>query len=251
MKSGIATGCLLFTSLVLLSTLSYSASPPANTIPIVSMKTGQGETSRDVTLDVLCELLWNNFDGIWVEGWLSWCQETPAELCDSTGAVMVLAPSELQQYNNTYENRWARYSAASLQASNAFIHPDSSFTSIDSTSYAAQIINTLNASCHDLADYVSNYDCIWYYDIFNEGPAWQLNAMNDTDHVYDDCFPNMYTQNTLLNQIDSTGIFSWIKWKSDSMLRPGSHRRISSSAGKFSQSILQHKVSRVCCPAAL
>jgi hypothetical protein len=217
MKSGIATGCLLFTSLVLLSTLSYSASPPANTIPIVSMKTGQGETSRDITLDVLCELLWNNFDGIWVEGWLSWCQKTPAELCDSTGAVMVLAPSELQQYNNTYENRWARYSEASLQASNAFIHPDSSFTSIDSTSYAAQIINTLNASCHDLADFESNYDCIWYYDIFNEGPAWQLNAMNDTNNVYDDCFPNMYTQDTLLNQIDSTGIFSWIKWKSDSM----------------------------------
>ncbi|MCK5036525.1 MAG: hypothetical protein KAS73_11570 [Candidatus Sabulitectum sp.] len=217
MRSGIAIGSLLFTSLVFLSTLSYSDSPPANTIPIISMKTGQGDTSWDITLDVICELLWNNFDGIWVEGWLSLYQGTPAELCDSTGAVMVLAPSELQRYNNCSQNRWARYSVASLQADNAFIHPDSFFTSIDSTNYATQIISSLNASCDDLADYESNYDCIWYYDIFNEGPAWQLNRMNDDSLVYDDYFPNMYTQDTLLNQIDSTGVFSWIKWKSDSM----------------------------------
>ncbi len=214
MKSNLS---LLIPAILLVSSVIDAGSPPANTIPIISMKTGQGTSSFDITLDVICQLLWNNFDGIWVEGWLSGHQETPAVLCDSTGAVMVLAPSRLQQYSNAIDSRWARYSEASLQVDSAFIHPDSSFSSIETKNYATQIITYLNNSCSSLADYESDYDCIWYYDIFNEGPAWQLNRMNDTDYVYDDYFPNMYTQDTSLSQIDSTGIFSWIKWKSDSM----------------------------------
>ena len=208
---------LLIPAILIVSSAILADSPPANTIPIISMKTGQGTSSFDLTLDVICQLLWHNFDGIWVEGWLSGHQETPAVLCDSTGAVMVLAPSRLQQYSNAIDSRWARYSEASLRADSAFIHPDSSFSSIETINYATQIITSLNNSCSSLADYESDYDCIWYYDIFNEGPAWQLNRMNDTDYVFDDYFPNMYTQDTSLSQIDSTGIFSLIKWKSDSM----------------------------------
>ncbi len=212
-------GTLLVTILLLLTAISSSDSPPANTIPIISMKTGQSETSLDITLDVICNLLWHNFDGIWVEGWINSTgyQYNPAVLSDSVGAFVVLAPSRLQALNNIPDERWARYTPALLQASNAFIHPNSNFSSIASTAYATDMIANITDRCSLLAGDVSNLECVWYYDIFNEGPAKQLNRMNDSDYVYDDYFPNMYTQDTLLNRIDSTGVFSWVKWKSDSI----------------------------------
>jgi len=183
MKLYSSLGTLLVTILLLLTAISHSDSPPANTIPIISMKTGQGETSLDITLDVICNLLWHNFDGIWVEGWINSTgyQHNPAILSDSVGAFVVLAPSWLQALNNIPDERWARYTPAGLQTSSAFMHPDSIFSSIASTAYATDMIANITDRCSLLAGDASNFECIWYYDIFNEGPAWQLNRITDPD----------------------------------------------------------------------
>ncbi len=45
-------------------------SPAPNTIPIIAMKTGQGDTSLDLTMEAILRLLWHNFDGVWLEGWI-------------------------------------------------------------------------------------------------------------------------------------------------------------------------------------
>ncbi|MCK5785893.1 MAG: hypothetical protein KAH54_04955 [Candidatus Sabulitectum sp.] len=219
MKIYSAIGRLLFITLLSITPNSFADSPPPNTIPIISMKTGQGVTSQDITLDVLCNLIWHNFDGIWLEGWINsgGQQYNPAVLSDSIGAFVVLAPSRLQGLNNWIPDRWARYTLAGLQASNAFMQPDSYFVYIDSTVYATSMITNINSRCNILAGDVADFDCVWYYDIFNEAPARQLGRMKDDSLAYDDYFPSMYTQDTMLTEILPSGVFSWVKWKSDSM----------------------------------
>lgn len=204
--------------LLSIAVLSHSDSPPANTIPIISMKTGQGPTCDDITLDNLCMLLGNNFDGIWVEGWLTGHVATPAELCDSTGATMVLAPSRLQALNNVPSDRWGRYTPANIDSVNAFIHPDTmDFKLIADSAAADSILSVIEDRCEGLHDQASGYSCIWYYDIFNEAPARQLSSMlNDTSSV-DDYFPSMYSQDTSMTEVLTSGIFSWEKWKSDEL----------------------------------
>jgi|GEM_PF-6049371 len=49
---------------IVFTAISFSDSPHSNTIPVIAMKTGQDATCEDVTLEFLCELSWNYFDGI-------------------------------------------------------------------------------------------------------------------------------------------------------------------------------------------
>ena len=214
-----AFSLLLLTSLTLFSS-AVSDSPAPNTIPVIAMKTGQGETSLDLTLEAVLRLLWHNFDGVWLEGWASGCQSAALTLADSVLAVVVLAPSELQALNNDPVNRWARYSPAGIHAASAFIHSED-FSMIDDERGSPAMITDIAERCSLLAVRVSGHDCIWYYDIFNEGPSWQLNRMLSDSLEYDDYFPSVFTQDTLLTEVDPTGVFSWAKWKSDSLYSEG------------------------------
>ena len=165
MKLNSAVGMLIFITLLAVTALSYSNSPPENTIPIVSMKTGQDSTCDDITLDNLCMLLWHNFDGIWVEGWLNGKAAPPAELCDSTSAIMILAPGRLQELSNSQTHRWGRFPVDSLQDDSAFIHPDSLLTTIVSTRNATSMSEDIQGRCVALRNQADDYDCIWYYDM--------------------------------------------------------------------------------------
>ncbi len=196
---------------------AFAASPPSNTIPIISMKTGQDATCEDITMDVLLMLLRQNFDGIWAEGRLSDYVELPAVLCDSTNAVMVFAPARLQAFCAWPPTRWGRYTDHSLSSSSAFMLPSTDWTSIDSLKSAPQMIRQINSRCATLAANVDAYDCIWYFDIFNEGPAKQLSHMLDDTTGYDDFIPSMYTQDVSMTDVLPDGVFSWVKWKSDSL----------------------------------
>ncbi|MCD6587530.1 MAG: hypothetical protein J7K88_03170 [Candidatus Fermentibacteraceae bacterium] len=215
-------GMLVVTTLLSLAAISAADSPPANTIPIISMKTGQDPTCEDISLEVICKLLWHNFDGIWVEGWLNGTVGTPAALCDSTHATMVLAPARLQELGNSPVHRWGRYTPVTIHSEKAYIRPTPDFSSIADTAYATDVITDIRNRCSTLASNAADYSCIWYYDIFNEGPAWQLYRMKSDAKPYDDYFPSMYTQDTMMVHIDSTGVFSWVKWKSDSIYNAAS-----------------------------
>jgi hypothetical protein len=84
MKTKISSALLL--TLLLTAVTVFADSPPPNTIPILSMKTGQGATCEDITMDVLLMLLDYSFDGIWVEGAIGSGEnaEAAANYCDST-----------------------------------------------------------------------------------------------------------------------------------------------------------------------
>ena len=211
-------GMLVVTTLLSLAAVSISDSPPANTIPVVSIKTGQDVTCTDITMDVLLMLLWHNFDGIWVEGKFTDYLEAPADYCDSTQAIMIAAPGPLQGLNNWPPTRWGRYSSVGIESVDAFIHPDpDDFKVIADSATAAWIINEIEDRANAVHGQVSDHPCVWYFDIFNEAPARQLGYMlNDTSSI-DDYFPSMFTQDTNMTQVLPDGIFAWEKWKSDEL----------------------------------
>lgn len=216
----IPSSTLLVTLLLTATVTGFADSPPPNIIPIISMKTGQDVTCTDITMDVVLMLLWHNFDGIWVEGKFTDYLEDPAVYCDSAKAVMVVAPGPLQGLNNWPPTRWGRYTTHSITSDSAFIHPDTAdFKLIDSCSPASSIISDINSRAGGLYNDVAGYDCIWYYDIFNEGPARQLKNMLDDTSTVDDYFPSFFTQDTNMTQVLPDGIFAWEKWKSDSLYR--------------------------------
>jgi len=100
MKSRTSSALLLV--LLLAAAFSvYADSPPENTIPIISMKTGIESTCEDITMDALLRLLWQNFDGIWISGtfYNNGSAVVPATLCDSAGAYMIVAPTRLAALN--------------------------------------------------------------------------------------------------------------------------------------------------------
>ncbi len=106
MKYNSSVGILFFVTILAIAALSYSSSPRENTIPIISMKTGIDATSQDINMNVICNLLWHNFDGIWISGWLENYLHTPVLLCDSAGAYVVLSPSRLQTISYEFPTLW-------------------------------------------------------------------------------------------------------------------------------------------------
>ena len=206
-------------TILLVPTILYADEPPANSIPIIAMKTGQDATCEDVTLEFLCELSWNHFDGIWLEGWSSWdVMQTIFGWCDSTGSYVVFAPARYQTLGHLVsENCWARFDSTSLRSDSAFFHPNSDGSAIDSVQYAITMIDEIVERCSTLADNIEDYDCVWYYDVFDEAPSWQLRRAIETDEPYDEYIPNVFTQDTSMCTLAPDGIFSWLMWKSDSI----------------------------------
>jgi len=191
MKYNSTVGILFFITILAISALSYSSSPRENTIPIISMKTGIDATSQDINMNVICNLLWHNFDGIWISGWLEGDQHTPVLLCDSAGAYVVLSPSRLQTISYDFPTLWARYTIKDLQEDNAYIHTDQYYDDIIDSTYAVLMSDSINVICKTLADSVANYSNIWYFDIMNEGSAHQLAHMLSDTSQFDDYFPSL------------------------------------------------------------
>lgn len=221
----ISSSALLLILLLTTITPALASSPNTNTIPIISMKTGIEATCEDITMDVLLMLLWNNFDGIWIAGKFNDNESAviPATLCDSTGAVMILAPSTLAALNFWPASRWGRYTPEAISDSSAFIKPTSDFMAISDSLTAPAMISLIETLCNTLKDSASVHNCIWYFDLFNEPSAWQLNRMLNDSSAFDDYFPSVFAQDTLMNQVLSSGVFSWAKWKSDSLYTSLSH----------------------------
>ena len=217
-----STRCLIIPLLLIavFATISFSDSPPPNTIPVITMKTGQDASCEDISVELICELSWNHFDGVWLEGWTNWStMRTIFEWCDSTGMYVVSAPALLQVLGGWPPDRWARYDQNTLQSDSAFFQPDSTFEEIDSVRYATTMLDDIVERCSTLAYDIEDFDCIWYYDIFNEAPSWQLRRMLNKQVTlpYDDYFPNVLTQDTSMSTVATDGVFSWLKWKSDSL----------------------------------
>lgn len=112
---------------------------------------------------------------------------------------------------------YARFSSVGLQSDSAFIYSAQDFQSIVDIKTAPAFISILNTACTSLKNGAAPFDCLWYFDCFNEGPSWQLARMQNDSSSIDDYYPSLFTQDTLMNEIDPDGVFSWTKFKSDSL----------------------------------
>jgi len=146
--------------------------------------------------------------------------QTIFEWCDSTGAYVVYAPARYQALGNLVcEASWARFDSFALSSDSAFLHTNAIGDSIVSFQSAAAMIDEVVERCSTLASNVEDYNCIWYYAVYDEAPSWQLRRMLNhvTTAPYDDYFPNVFTQDTSMCTVAPDGIFSWLMWKSDSI----------------------------------
>ena len=114
-----------------------------------------------------------------------------------------------------------RFTPSNIESSSAFIHTDADYQSIESTANATTMLTTIEQRCSMLYSSTQDHDCIWYYDIFNEAPAWQLQRMQSSKYAYDDYFPSMFAQDTMMDATLPAGVFSWAKWKSDTLYSEG------------------------------
>ena len=208
-----------FLSLLLLgSGAALSGSPPSNSIPVIAMKSGQDSTMCDITLDFLCMLSWHYFDGIEIQGWTG-CEPmtTVADLCDRTGMYATVSPMYLGHLGDLFcDDNWARGSAA-IGAVNAFVQSSDSGESITAAQDAAAMRDKLIYYCRALIDDEGGWETLWYYDTWNEAPAWQRNRMISESFAYDDYYPGMFTQDTSMSEVLDTGVWSWTSWMLDSL----------------------------------
>ncbi len=200
--------------LACVTTIAFSDGPPDNSIPVFAWRTGMGSECDNITIDLLCDLLWNYVDGIVIAGWVHsnsflW---DPLLWCDSTGAYVILQPSRLWELGAPPGNWYARFDSVSIDSTLAYIHPDSDGEEIIDSLTAILMADTISWRCSKLAHEISGFDCIWYISTWDEGSSYQYNRMTNTAAAYDDYMPNMFTQDTTMSQIDSTGVFAWVKW---------------------------------------
>lgn len=205
----------ILTTLLILASISAAATPQANDIPIIAMNAGQDSSCLHVTPDLLCELSWRHFDGIWILGHAghSYVDEI-MEWCSERDLLVVHATPRLGQYANPLF-AWARFDSALVGQSNAFIHPSVDGSSIDSVFTAEEMAVHINSFCTALDTLSDGYDALWFWDIFNEGPNHQWAHISDPFNQfpgsYDDYYPDIFTQDTLFNEVEPDGVFSWIK----------------------------------------
>lgn len=206
-------------TLILLAVgVALSGSPPSNSIPVIAMKSGQDSTMGDITLDFLCMLSWHYFDGIEIQGWTG-CEPmtTVADMCDRTGMYATVSPMYIGHLGDLFcDDNWARSSAA-IGAVNAFVQSSDSGESITAAQDAAAMRDTLIHYCRALIDDEGGWETLWYYDTWNEAPAWQRNRMVSEAFDYDDYYPGMFTQDTSMSEALDTGVWSWTSWMLDSL----------------------------------
>ncbi|NWG74991.1 MAG: hypothetical protein HXY24_10355 [Rubrivivax sp.] len=197
---------------------ALSGSLPSNSIPVIAMKSGQDSTMCDITLDFLCMLSWHYFDGIEIQGWTG-CEPmtTVADLCGQTGMYATVSPMYLGHLGDLFcDDNWARGSAA-IGAVNAFVQSSDSGESVTAAQDAAAMRDTLIYYCRSLIDDEGGWETLWYYDTWNEAPAWQRNRMISESFAYDDYYPGMFTQDTSMSEVLDTGVWSWTGWMLDSL----------------------------------
>jgi hypothetical protein len=132
-------------------------------------------------------------------------------LCDSTGMWVTASIPWLGEFGNILcDNSWARYFDEALSDSSAFIHTDTLGSEIEETLGPVSMQELMVAWCDSLVADVSGWETLWYYDIWNEAPAYQRGWMTDAAYAYDDYFPSVFTQDTSMSEVGTTSTWSWL-----------------------------------------
>ena len=215
--------------------ISFSAllaeTPFDNTIPTLAMRMrGPNVSLADITLELLCELSWLNFDAVNFSGIaLNIPFQNLMTLCDSAGVYYSICPEEIMQYFMAWADPdyryWFRNSDELLTSDSCFARSNADFDSLPVQYTSAAIMNhadTVFSIKRTIVDVLSTntegHDFLWFYEVYDEASSkqWQ-HAVRDT-FPWNDYIPNVYTQDirsgdTLsLEEVEASGIFSWQKF---------------------------------------
>ena len=190
---------------------------------------GSNLFAKDISLELLCELSWLNFDAVNFAGRAS-TEEfgNLMSLCDSAGVYYAICPNEVMQYfkawaDSTYRY-WFRNSDSLLTSNQCFARSNDDFddilqyTTAESLYYADPDFSINETIVNDLAVSTLGHDYLWFYEVYDEAPAKQWKyAVVDT-LPWNDYIPNVYTQDTRsgdtlsLEEVETSGIFSIQKY---------------------------------------
>ncbi|MCD4702181.1 MAG: hypothetical protein K8S24_10040, partial [Candidatus Aegiribacteria sp.] len=159
--------------------------PSDNDIPTLAMRIlGSGLFAEDITMELLCELSWLNFDAVNFSGDASSTKfQNLMLLCDSAGVYYSICPAEVMQYlkawgDSTKYRYWFRNSDESLISNSCFARSDADFDSLVQYSTAALMHADTNYSIEativdELAESTEGHDFLWYYEVYDEAPSLQ------------------------------------------------------------------------------
>ena len=220
---------ILVLSLIFIST-ALADTPSDNDIPTLAMRIlGSNLFTKDITIELLCELSWLNFDAVNFAG------EADNEnfrdlmsLCDDAGVYYAICPNEVMQYlkewgDSTYMY-WFRNSDESLTSDSCFARSNDDFDDIEQYTTAESLYHddpdfSLEATIvNDLAVSTIGHDFLWFYEVYDEANAQQgWHVANPNDSLpWNDYIPNVYTQDRQVGsgemlsfeEVEASGLFS-------------------------------------------
>ena len=204
--------------------------PPENSIPIVGQRVSANfwPTYKGIRIDQLCSFMWRHMGG--THGW-EWAQDNYFQnyygYCEDLGMLVVLSSSNLGQYQfpeSGPQSNWFRNTDYLFTDTTAYAKADTIYAGIvryvSAASMWSDSIIGIAINNNELIGFMDDFEALWFYYLLDEGPARQRNHMLSDDYDYDDYFPNMYTQAwddsvPALDQIVSTGIYSWLKYAAE------------------------------------
>ncbi len=220
-----------FIILLTATAISFSDSPPANTIPIVGLK----PSYEEIDTEFFCFLSWHHFDGLSRQ---FYDEEDILENVvlsgDTTGMITLVNPNNLTWITQTYSHMFAmdtdsayarpgwngyKINDTTTIASDTLLSTRSTFEMIDMMEAVAEELDTLfNQESHS----------VWFYYGYDEAPANQWNRMVNESSAYDNFIPSLFTQamdsvyrpelelasdstwQPTLEEVDKRGTLSWM-----------------------------------------
>jgi len=220
----------MLTSLILISAV-LADTPNSNDIPILSMRIrGPALFPDDISIELLCELSWLNFDVVNFGGWARGApMQALMALCDSVGIYYAISANEIEQYHKEWAEPefmyWFRNSDESLTSDSAFARWDSELDSIvqympAESLYYADTVMSINTSTDKLAEDMEHLNYLWFYEVYDEANSLQGRSMANyqSSFTYDDYIPNVFTQARdnagipTMEEVETSGVFSIQKY---------------------------------------
>ncbi|RKZ05021.1 hypothetical protein DRQ21_00665, partial [Candidatus Fermentibacteria bacterium] len=216
------SGYLLLICLLSVTVISYSDTPPANTIPVIGLKANY----EDIDTEFFCLLSWHNYDGLSRQYYQADSILAKVVLSgDTTGMLTVINPWNLTSVTNWYSHMFE------MNTDSAYSRPgwknlvyyigSTAYTCNGDTvlakKYPSEMITEMTNVAEDLETlFNQNSHSVWFYYGRDEAPAIQWNRMvtDSIDHVYseyDDYMPDMFTQ--AMDSVYRPDIDSTMKWQ--------------------------------------
>ena len=219
---------------MIFSSTALADTPSDNDIPTLAMRIlGSDLFAKDISIELLFELSWLNFDAVNFAGDASSTNfQYLMSLCDSAGVYYAICPGEVMQYlkawgDSTYRY-WFRNSDSTLTSDYCFARSNDAFDSIEhyttaeSLYYESPDFSIDETIVNELAYSTIGHDFLWFYEVYDEAPAKQgWHVANPEDSLpWNDYIPNIYTQDRQIGsgemlsfeEVETSGIFSIQKY---------------------------------------